>query len=397
MSNSGWHYSKRALAMKSSIIRETLKLTKKPGIISFGGGLPAPELFPNTELIEAARKTLTEKPEEALQYGTTEGYPPLREAIAEQMNTIGVPCDADEILITSGSQQGLDVLGRVFLNDGDYVATASPTYLGAIQAFNAYLPKYATLPSDDDGMVVDGLEDIIKQKSPSMLYLVPTFQNPDGKTIPENRRREILDLTTKYGVPVIEDDPYSELSFGGEVPKHMKAMAHDDVILLGTFSKLLAPGLRIAWLIAPKGEIYDRCVKMKQGSDLHTNTLGQHIIYEFIKTGALNTHIKKVRKLYAKRRNIMVEAMHKYFPKEVSFTEPNGGLFLWVSLPEKINTTELMPKAVENMVAYIPGSAFFPNGGGENAMRLNFSKPSEEEIEIGIERLGKLFQEVLDA
>jgi len=381
--------------MKSSIIRETLKLTKKPGIISFGGGLPAPELFPGEELIEATRKALTERPAEALQYGTTEGYPPLREAIAERMNNIGVPCDADEIMITGGSQQGLDIIARVFVDEGDTIVTANPTYLGAIQAFNAYAPSYSTLPSDDNGMTVDGLEEIIEEKSPSMIYLVPTFQNPDGRTIPEDRRRTILDLASKYHVPVIEDDPYSELSFEEKVPKHMKAMSSKDVILLGTFSKLLAPGMRIAWLIAPKGHAYDRCVKMKQGADLHTNTFGQHVIYEYIKSGALDKHIEDVRRLYAKRRNIMVDAMRRYFPDGVTFTEPNGGLFLWVTLPEKINTSDLLVKAVEKMVAYIPGTAFFPEGGGYNTMRLNFSKPTGEEIEIGIERLGELFKDAL--
>jgi len=381
--------------MKSSIIRETLKITKKPGIISFGGGLPAPELFPGEELIEATRKALTERPAEALQYGTTEGYPPLREAIAKRMNNIGVPCDADEIMITGGSQQGLDIIARVFVDEGDTIVTANPTYLGAIQAFNAYAPNYSTLHSDDSGMTVDGLEEIIEKKSPSMIYLVPTFQNPDGRTIPYDRRRTILDLASRYHVPVIEDDPYSELSFEEKVPKHMKAMSSKDVILLGTFSKLLAPGMRIAWLIAPKGYAYDRCVKMKQGADLHTNTFGQHVIYEYIKSGALDKHIEDVRNLYAKRRNIMVDAMHKYFPEGVTFTEPNGGLFLWVTLPEKINTSDLLVKAVEKMVAYIPGTAFFPEGGGYNTMRLNFSKPTEEEIEIGIERLGELFKDAL--
>ncbi|RKZ31732.1 aminotransferase [bacterium] len=395
MPNSRWEYSERAIAMKSNVIREILKITKKPGVISFAGGLPAPELFPSATIKEVTNKILTDSPGEALQYGRTEGYPPLREVVAERMNKLGVPCTAEEILITSGSQQGLDVVGRVFLDEGSLVVTSRPTYLGAIQAFDTYRPRYVTFDSDKDGMTVDGLEDTLLTGEVRVIYLVPTFQNPDGRTIPTDRRKLIIDLAEKYGIPVVEDDPYSELSFDGEVPEHMKSMSPEMVVYLGTFSKLLAPGFRIAWLIAPRGDCYDRCVRMKQGADLHTNTLGQHIIYEYLKTGDFDEHLEKIRKAYSKRRNVMVEMMHKYFPEGVSFTEPNGGLFLWVTLPESINTTELLPKAVEKQVAYIPGNAFYPAGGGYNTMRMNYSKPNEEEIEIGIKRLAELFDEAL--
>ncbi len=389
-----WHYSRRALMMKSSVIRETLKITQKPGIISFGGGLPASELFPTKELAEAAQKVLTEHGEKALQYGLTEGYLPLREMIAERASRQGINVSADEIMITGGSQQGLDMCGRVLLDWGDVVISARPTYLGAIQAFNAYFPKYVTLPSDDDGMTVDGLKEILETNDARMIYLVPTFQNPDGRTIPVHRRQRILEIAKTYGVPVIEDDPYSELFFEGTVPSPMKALDPDIVISLGTFSKLLAPGLRIAWLIAPPGVI-DRFVRMKQGADLHTNTFAQYLIYEFAQNGKLDAHIKKVRELYSHRRNVMIEAMEHYFPDEVKFTRPNGGLFLWVELPAGVNTTTLLTKAVENSVAYIPGSAFYPEGGGDNTMRLNYSKPNETEIEEGIKRLAKLFKESL--
>jgi DNA-binding transcriptional MocR family regulator len=390
-----WQYSRRAVAMKSSVIRDILKITQKPNIISFGGGLPAPELFPAEGINEACRKVLKDRPHEALQYATTEGYNPLRELIAERMNKIGVPCDADEILITGGSQQGLDIIGRVFLEPDAYVVTSSPTYLGAIQAFNAYNPLYLTQPSDDQGFVVSGLEELLKKHSPRLIYLVPTFQNPDGRTIPADRRKAILDLAVQYNIPVIEDDPYSELSFEGQIPEHMKAMSPENVIMLGTFSKLLAPGLRVAWLIAPRGAAFDRCVKMKQGADLHTNTFAQHVIYEFIKTGALDEHLKVIRRTYSRRRDLMVQLMREHFPSEVEFTEPTGGLFLWVSLPEKVDTAEILAKAVELDVAYIPGFAFYPDGSGKNTMRLNFSKPTENEIEIGIPRLAKLFKDVL--
>lgn len=392
--NEMWHYSRRAIMMKSSVIRETLKITQKPGIISFGGGLPAPELFPKEELAEAAQKVIREQGENALQYSTTEGYPPLREFIAQRMEKFGIKVSPDEIMITAGSQQGLDMCGRVFLDWGDSVVTARPTYLGAIQAFNAYFPKYVTLPSDDDGMTVDGLKEILETHNPRMIYLVPTFQNPDGRTIPIHRRERIIELARTYGVPIIEDDPYSELTYEGTIPTPMKALAPDDVIMLGTFSKLLAPGLRIGWLIAPPGVI-DKFVRMKQGADLHTNTLAQFIIYEFVKDGRLDEHLAKVRELYAKRLKVMIEAMEHYFPPEVKFTRPKGGMFLWVELPEKVNTTELLPKAVEKNVAYIPGSAFYPDGGGHNTMRLNYSKPTEAEIEEGIKRLAEVFKEAL--
>lgn len=389
-----WHYSRRALMMKSSIIRETLKITQKPGVISFGGGLPAPELFPKEELIECSQKVLREKGDSALQYGTTEGYYPLRELIAKRLERQGVKVSPDEVMITGGSQQGLDMCGKVFLDWGDTVVSARPTYLGAIQAFNAYFPKYVTLPSDEDGMTIDGLKEILETHNPRLIYLVPTFQNPDGRTIPLERRKKIIELANTFGVPIVEDDPYSELAFDGTVPPPMKALAPDEVIMLGTFSKLLAPGLRIAWVVAPQGAI-DKFVRLKQGADLHTSTFSQYLIHEFAKDGKLENHIEKVRKVYSQRRNVMVEAMERYFPPEVKFTKPNGGLFLWVELPENVNATELLPKAVEKNVAYIPGSAFYPEGGGHNTMRLNFSKPSEAEIEEGIKRLAEVFKEAL--
>ncbi len=389
-----WQFSRRALMMKSSIIRETLKLTQKPSIISFGGGLPAPELFPREELAEVCRKVLMERGKEALQYGTTEGVPELREFIVEFLGRQGVKLNASDILITGGSQQGLDMCGRVFLDWGDNVVTARPTYLGAIQAFNAYFPKYVTLPSDDEGMTVDGLKEILETHNPRMIYLVPTFQNPDGRTIPVHRRKRILELASTYGVPVIEDDPYSGLCYENCTPTPMKALAPDDVVMLGTFSKLLAPGLRIAWIAAPSNVI-DKFIRLKQGADLHTNTFAQYILAEFVKDGRIDAHVKRINELYSHRLKVMIEAMTKNFPPEVKFTRPTGGLFLWVELPEKINTMELLPKAIEKDVAYIPGSAFYPDGGGNNTMRLNFSYASEEKIEEGIRRLANVFREAL--
>ena len=389
-----WRFSRMAGRMKSSVIRETLKITKKPGIISFGGGLPASELFPSEELIEASTKVLKENSSNALQYATTEGYPKLRKAIADVLADEGISASPDDILITGGSQQGLDLVGRIFIDEGETVVTAEPTYLGAIQAFNAFNPRYITLPSDDDGMTVDGLEELVEKNRPRFIYLVPTFQNPDGRTLPLSRRKKIVEIAKEYSVPIIEDDPYSYLFYEGTVPPPIKSIYPDGTILLGTFSKLLAPGLRIAWTVAPC-EAYEKLVKQKQGADLHTNTFAQYVVYEYLAAGHLKQHIEDVKKLYSRRMKIMLECIERYFPEEVSWTKPTGGLFLWVVLPEKVNATELLPKAVENNVAYIPGSAFYPNGGGHNTIRMNFSKPTESEIEIGIKKLGEVFKEAL--
>ncbi len=390
-----WHFSRRSQMMKGSIIRETLKITKKPGIISFGGGLPATESFPIEELVEASEKVLREKSEHSLQYGTTEGYPPLREFIADFLGRRGIKAKTDEIMITGGSQQGLDLVGRLFFDWGDSVIMPRPTYLGAIQAFNAYDTHKIGLRSDDSGITVDTMEEEILTNNPRLIYLVPTFQNPDGRTIPEERRQKIIELSRKYGVPILEDDPYSEINFQERITPAMRAMAPDQVILLGTFSKLLCPGFRIAWICAPK-EVLDRIVLLKQGADLFTNTFGQHVIYEYAKDGALDGHIEKLKVMYKSRRDKMIQSMMDYFPQDVKFTRPAGGLFLWVELPENINTTELLPKAVEKNVAYIPGNAFYPNPGGYNCMRLNYSMPNEDQIEEGIKLLAELFIETLD-
>ncbi len=380
-----------ATKMKSSIIRDILEITQKPGVISFAGGLPAPDLFPIDDIKQACQKVLDEQGEKALQYGQTGGYYPLREQIAKWMKKFNINVTPDEIVITGGSQQGLDLTGRVFLNEGDRVITTNPTYLGAIQAFNAYNPEYYTVSSDEGGMEVDQLEDLIIEATPALIYLVPTFQNPDGRTLSLERRKTIVDLSRRYNIPIIEDDPYSELFFDREVPPHIKSLIPDNVVLLGTFSKLLAPGLRIAWLIAPS-EVRDKYVKLKQGADLFTSRFTQFVITEILKSGKLDDHIKKLRKVYKEKRDCMIEAMKEYFPENVRWVKPEGGLFLWLILPEAINATELLPKAVEHEVAYIPGSAFFATGGGHNTIRLNFSYSSLEQTRKGMKRLGDLFK-----
>jgi len=393
MSNK-WQYAKRAVAMQSSIIRETLKIIKKPGVISFAGGLPAPELFPVEEIKQACELALEKSSKLALQYGETEGIEPLREFLASRLQKSGTPITANNILITSASQQALDLVGKLFLDSGVYVICGRPTYLGAIQAFNAYGPQYVTLSSDENGINVDNLEDLIRKYKPRFIYLVPSFQNPDGRTLSLERRKKILALAEEYYLPVIEDDPYSELVYEGEKLPTMLSLSPENVIMLGTFSKLISPGLRIGWIVAPPFA-FDKLVKLKQGADLHTSTFSQYVVYEFLKAGNLDKHIEKLKQVYSKRLKAMKEAIAKYFPEGVVTSNPRGGLFLWVELPEKIDTTDLLWSAVEKGVAYIPGTYFYPDGGGRNTMRLNFSYSSEDIIEEGIKRLGNVLKEAL--
>ncbi len=387
--------SDRAEKMKSSVIRELLKLTQKPGVISFAGGLPSEEVFPIMDIKEAADRMLVEKGRKALQYGTTEGYKELREYLSVWMKkNKNIVADPDEIMITSGSQQGLDLTGRVFINNGDNIFASSPTYLGAIQAFNAYYPNWVTLPSDDDGMIVDKLDEVIGEAKPKFIYQVPTFQNPDGRTMPMERREKLIEVAIKHNVPIIEDDPYSSLVYTGETPPSLKSMAPDYVVYMSTFSKMVCPGFRVAWITAPK-DILDKFIKMKQGCDLNTSTLSQYLLYEYIKDGKMDDHIEKMKKVYGERMLKMKECIAKYFPKETTVTNPTGGMFFWVELPETINTTELLPIAVKHDVAFVPGAAFHPDGTGQNTMRLNFSKSTVEEIEEGFKRLGRVIEEQL--
>ncbi len=387
--------SNRAEKMKSSVIRELLKLTQKPGVISFAGGLPSEEVFPILDIKEAADRMLIENGRQALQYGTTEGYQPLREYLSTWMKkNKGINCTPDEIMITSGSQQGLDLTGRVFINEGDNIFASSPTYLGAIQAFNAYHPNWVTLPSDENGMLVDELDEVIGKTNPKFIYQVPTFQNPDGRTMPVDRREKLMEAAVKHNVPIIEDDPYSSLVYTGTTPPPLKSMNSDYVVYMSTFSKMVCPGFRVAWIAAPK-EILDKYIKMKQGCDLNTSTLAQYLLYEYIKDGKMDAHVEKMKEVYGSRMRKMKECIGKYFPEETKVTNPTGGMFFWVELPKSIDTTELLPIAVKKDVAFVPGAAFHPDGTGQNTMRLNFSKSNEEEIEEGFKRLGKVIEEQL--
>ncbi len=396
-------YAQRTQRMKASAIRELLKLTEDPEVISFAGGLPAPEVFPVEKINEACTKVLKEHGSVALQYGATEGYQPLRELLAERTSRNGIPVTADNILITSGSQQALDLIGKIFINRGDCILTESPTYLGALQAWAPYGAEYVTVRSDDDGIVTDELEEALRA-GPKFMYVLPNFQNPMGVCMALERRQMLVELADRYGVPIVEDDPYGQLRFEGEDLPAVEVLDAQyrtqnghytgNVIYLSTFSKTLSPGLRLAWIVAPT-EVISKLVLAKQGTDLHTATFNQCIAYEIGREGFIDQHVKMIRKVYQERRDVMLDALAEHMPESVTWTRPQGGLFLWVRLPEACNTTEMFPAAVANKVAYVPGESFFPNGDGQNTMRLNFSYSSPEKINEGIARLGLMLKQEL--
>ncbi len=394
-----YRYAQRTQRMASSAIRELLKLTEQPGIISFGGGLPAPEVFPVDQIADATARVLRDLGTIALQYGTTEGYLPLREMIARHTSRYGLDITPDNILITSGSQQALDLLGKVFINRGDRILVESPTYLGALQAWNAYGAEYVSVSSDEDGMITDALEEELRA-GPKFIYVLPNFQNPTGVTLAMERRKRLIELADRYGVPVVEDDPYGQLRFEGE---HLPALVvlegqgkcngdfcyRGNVIYLSTFSKILAPGLRLAWVVAPP-EVIRKLVQAKQGADLHTATFNQIIAYEVARGGFLDEHARLICRVYRERRDAMLAAMEEHFPPGVRWTRPKGGLFLWGTLPEHMDSSLILRAAIEEKVAFVPGAPFFPCGGGANTMRLNFSYPTPETIREGIARLGRV-------
>lgn len=391
-------YSKNALNMKRSEIRELLKMTRRPDIISFAGGLPDPETFPVKDLEDISCHLLRDKGAIALQYGPTEGEAPLREEIARWMSREKATVKPENILITAGSQQGLDIVSKVFLDPNDIVVLELPTYIGGLQAFSSYRAKMIGVPQDDRGMRMDLLEKALvklakSNQKPKFIYVVPDFQNPSGITMSFERRKKFLEMAYQYEVPVIEDSPYRDLRFvGNPVPAIYSLDTQNHVIALGTFSKLLCPGLRIAWIMAPT-EWMDRMVVAKQGMDLCSPTYTQLIVAEYLRRGLLPKQIEKIRRLYGRKLDVMLEALKKHMPEGLRWSEPKGGLFLWIELPEKMSATDLFPKAIEKKVAYVVGSAFHCNGKGQNTMRINFSYPSEQQIVEGIQRLAKMLKE----
>lgn len=392
-------FASRMDQLKGSAIRELLKLAGRPEVMSFAGGMPAPELFPVEEVMEASMAVLKESGRTALQYSSTEGFPRLRQQIAERMLAKNnIKTDADHILVTSGSQQGLDFSARVFLNPGDVVLLESPSYLGAVNAFKAAEPTFIEVPTDDGGMIMEELEKILATtEKVKMIYVIPDFQNPTGRTWDLDRRHKFMEIINRYEIPVVEDNPYGELRFEGEYMPALKSLDTKGlVVYLGTFSKILAPGYRLGWVCA-EDEILAKYNFMEQAASLQASTIGQMETAKWIDMFDLDAHVNKIREVYRKRRDVMMETLHRELPEGCACTDPVGGLFTWVVLPESFNSEEKMKdlqmKCLEKNVAFVAGGSFFPNGGHENTLRLNYSCMPEDKIVKGITILCETIKE----
>jgi len=391
-----WPFAEKAVGVEASIIREVLKMSTRPGLVNFAGGLPAPELFPETDLKLACERAFDKYGPVMLQYSLTAGVAELRELIAERMSThTSLGFTADNIVVTTGSQQGLDLIGRAFINPGDYIFTERPTYLGALQAFNFYEAKYCTAELEEDGVNIAEAEEQIKKYNPKLMYVVPNFQNPAGLTTSAEKRQALVDLAKKYQIPIIDDNPYGELRYSGTKEPSLKELGGNAVIQLGTFSKTVSPGLRIGFLAACP-EVMGTIEKVKQSTDLHTPTFPQYVLVEYLRSGRLDGyHIPLLCEEYRKRRDLMFEMMDNEFPDNVTFTRPEGGLFLWITLPETVSSSDFLNTAVEAGVVYVPGKPFFPNGDRDCNLRLNFCNATHEKIREGIKRLAGVFHDKL--
>lgn len=391
-------FAQRTQRMKSSAVRELLKLTELPDVISFAGGLPAPEVFPVERFAEAYASVMSQLGGRALQYSTTEGYTPLRQFIAHQASRYHIRVEPENILITNGSQQALDLIGKVFINPGDHILVERPTYLGALQAWDAYQAEYITADTDEDGYVIESVERQMRC-GPKFIYALPNFQNPSGITLALARRHALIEVADHYGVPILEDDPYGQLRYEDD---HLPSLVTLDsqsrttdgekysgnVIYLSTFSKTLAPGVRLGWIVAP-AEVIQRLVQAKQGADLHSGTLNQMLAYEVASGGFLDDHVRHIRAVYRERRDTMLAALQTHFPDDVSWTRPKGGLFLWLTFPASMDAAEILKAALAEKVAFVPGTSFHADGGGANTARLNFSNATPEMIEEGVRRLAR--------
>lgn len=390
-------FAERMEHLRASEIREILKVTEQPEIISFAGGLPAPELFPVEEIIRVNKIVLEEEGAKALQYTTTEGYTPLRQWIAARMNArLGTSFDFENILLTHGSQQALDLSGKVFLDEGDVVLCESPTYLAAISAFRAYGCRFIEVPTDNDGMIPDKLERILETTARvKIIYIISDFQNPTGRTWSLERREQLVNAAMKHQVVVIEDNPYCELRFEGDALPSVQSFDQTGcVFCLGTFSKTFCPGYRIGWVAGPKSAI-EKYVLVKQGADLQCNTIAQMEIAKYLELYDIDEHIDKIREVYRRRRNLTVKTMEEEFPPGVAFTRPQGGLFAWIELPAGVNARDVLVKSLEKNVAFVPGGSFFPNGGRENTFRINFSNMPEDRIVEGLKSLAEVLREFI--
>jgi 2-aminoadipate transaminase len=387
----GAKFAERTSRLRASTIREMLKVTQQPDVISFGGGLPAPELFPTREIAECTAEVMDEYGAAALQYGVTEGIPEMRTWVADRLSQrLHKLFDPSEILIVNGSQQGLDLIGKVFLDPGDHVVLENPSYLGAIQAFDAYQARYLTVETDDDGIVPASLERVLDGADPfpKFLYLVPNFQNPTGRTLSGERREAVVAICERYDLPIVEDDPYGELRFEGQhLPSLISLAKTACVLYLGTGSKIMAPGLRVAWLAIPDHEVRDKIALAKQGTDLQTGSLAQYVFHRYAnKRHAFEAHVERIVETYAHRRDVMVTSLAEMMPAGVRYNRPDGGMFLWVST-DGVDTEELLKVSAEQKVVFVPGVSFYPGRDEHDGMRLNFSNASEAKIQEGILRL----------
>jgi 2-aminoadipate transaminase len=379
-------FADRMSKVPRSFVREILRVTEDPDIISFAGGLPNPISFPHKEIAESAAVVFKDSSDEALQYGSTEGYKPLRDYIANRYQNSGLDINSDNILMINGSQQGLDLIGKVFLNRNDTVLIERPTYLAAIQSFGLYEPKFVSIPLLEDGVDLEVLEDMVESLNPKLFYSIPNFQNPTGITYSKNKREKIGDIFNENKTLLVEDNPYGEIRFIGEDLPPIKYYIEKSV-LLGSFSKIVSPGMRLGWIVAGK-EIMNHLITAKQASDLHSNYLTQMIIHRYLMGYDVENHIQHIRNMYRIQRDCMVNMIKKYFPSDVKYTKPEGGMFLWVTLPDGMSSMELFEIAIKENVAFVPGEAFYSNNPETNTLRLNFSNSNEQKIEEGIKRLG---------
>lgn len=387
-----YRFAGRMSRMPVSAIREILKVAERPEIISFAGGLPAPELFPVKEIAQAYAEVFAEQGQAALQYSTTEGWRPLREWIARRMQKRGVTATADRLLITTGSQQGIDLAGKVFIEPGDAVVVENPCYLAALQVFNGQEATLIPIESDDEGMCVDRLEEALKRVRPKLIYTVSEFSNPKGTTLSYERRCELIELSARYRVPILEDNPYSELRYTGEQISPLAAMDREGLVIhISTFSKTISPGMRLGWLLASE-EIFQNIVVAKQATDLHTSTIEQRAAARLLESFDYDGHVRHLCDAYGERCRAMRSAIERYFPAEAKWTRPDGGLFLWVELPENVSAESLFDEAIAERVAFVPGTSFFACDLKPNFMRLNFSNQKPEMIEEGIMRIANVLK-----
>lgn len=392
-------FSKRVPADGTDAVGAILKAAADPKIISFAGGLPAPELFPVEGMKEATDKVYAEHGQQALQYGAAKGVTELRELILKRVKEKeNIDAKLENVMVTTGSEQAIDLAGKAFVNPGDTVLVEEPTYLCALDVFRSYGANFVSVPMDDDGMKMDALEEALKaHPETALVYTVPNFQNPTGRTMPAERRKKFAELAAKYDVPVLEDNPYGDIRFAGEHVPSVKSFDHaGKVFYMSTFSKILAPGFRLGWLVAdPK--VIEKLTVLKQSADLHTDNLVQYVVTEFFKENDVDAHVKEISDLYGKRKQLMIDGIKKYFPKDVKYTDPEGGMFLWVEVPGVTDTVELFKQCLEHNVAFVPGDPFFAGKPQPGTFRLNYSNMQEDQIEVGLKRLGEALSQALEA